>query len=213
MTMPYVDWFLWHADYIEDFKWRLHFQFKVALWRAISREVYIWRAKSRLKGIENFNLEHRSSPVTMKVVGDLEECFMGPVWEMGGGGRPNRGTSGTRMRWLRTLNPRERPACQHGRPLFARPKNIPSLSSPYQTRVPYKHTNIPRSSSSSIIAMCMIGFRPTIYFVHVELDLKASWYVELSCISRYSIHSMGREGERRERERENYCIQVYLSSI
>jgi hypothetical protein len=42
--------FLWHAIYIEDFKWCLHFQFGVALGRAILREVYfegpnrIWRA-------------------------------------------------------------------------------------------------------------------------------------------------------------------------
>ena len=50
VTMPYACWFLWRADYIEDFKWRLHFQFGVALWRVVLREVYfegsnrVWRA-------------------------------------------------------------------------------------------------------------------------------------------------------------------------
>ena len=38
------------ADYIEDFKWRLHFEFGVAFWRVVLREVYfespshVWRA-------------------------------------------------------------------------------------------------------------------------------------------------------------------------
>ena len=39
------------CKYIEDFKWRLHFQSGVAFWRVILREVYFWRPKSRLKGI------------------------------------------------------------------------------------------------------------------------------------------------------------------
>ena len=38
--MPYVCWFLWWADDIEDFKWRLHFQYGVALWRVALGEVY-----------------------------------------------------------------------------------------------------------------------------------------------------------------------------
>ena len=46
VTMPYPCWFLWWADYIENFKWRLHFQLGVAF----------WRAESRLKGIEDFDL-------------------------------------------------------------------------------------------------------------------------------------------------------------
>ena len=50
VTMPCACWFLWGADYIEDFKWRLHFQFGVAFWRVVLREVYfegpnrVWRA-------------------------------------------------------------------------------------------------------------------------------------------------------------------------
>ena len=50
VTMPYACWFLWWwADYIKDFKWRLHFQFGVAFSRVVLREVYfegpnrIWR--------------------------------------------------------------------------------------------------------------------------------------------------------------------------
>ena len=39
-TMPYACWFLWQTYYIEDFKWRLHFQFEVAFWRVVLREVY-----------------------------------------------------------------------------------------------------------------------------------------------------------------------------
>ena len=51
VSMPYACWFLWWADYIEDFKWRLPFQFwKVAFWRVVLKEVYcegpnhVWRA-------------------------------------------------------------------------------------------------------------------------------------------------------------------------
>ena len=50
VIMSYAWWFLWRAKYIEDFKWCLHFQFGVAFWRVVLREVYfeglnrIWRA-------------------------------------------------------------------------------------------------------------------------------------------------------------------------
>jgi hypothetical protein len=50
LTTPHTCWFLWWVDCIEDFKWRLHFQFGVAFWRVVLREVYfegpnrIWRA-------------------------------------------------------------------------------------------------------------------------------------------------------------------------
>ena len=49
VTMPYACWFLWHAYHIENFEWRLHFQFGVAFWRVVLREVYfegpdcVWR--------------------------------------------------------------------------------------------------------------------------------------------------------------------------
>ena len=50
VTKPYTCWFLRLADYIEHFKWRLRFQFGVAFWRVVLREVYfegpnhVWRA-------------------------------------------------------------------------------------------------------------------------------------------------------------------------
>ena len=53
VTMPYVCWLLWRANYNEGFEWRLRFQFGVAFWRPISR----------LKGIEDFNLEHCLGPL------------------------------------------------------------------------------------------------------------------------------------------------------
>jgi hypothetical protein len=40
VTTPFACWFLWRAYYVEDFKWRLGFQFGVAFWRVILREVY-----------------------------------------------------------------------------------------------------------------------------------------------------------------------------
>ena len=43
VTIPYTCWFLWRVDYIENFKWRLHFQFGVVFWRAILRAVYLER--------------------------------------------------------------------------------------------------------------------------------------------------------------------------
>ena len=43
VTVPYASWFLWQADHIEDFKWRLHFQLGVAFWRVVLREVYFER--------------------------------------------------------------------------------------------------------------------------------------------------------------------------
>ena len=50
VTMPYVCWFSWRGDYIEDFKWCLHFQYGVVFSRVILREVYfeglncVWKA-------------------------------------------------------------------------------------------------------------------------------------------------------------------------
>ena len=72
-TMPYACWFLWWADYIEDFKWRLHFQSRVAFWRVILREVYFKGPKSCLKGIQDFNLEHWTHWIAPRA------CF--PSWE------------------------------------------------------------------------------------------------------------------------------------
>ena len=50
LTKPYTCWFLWWANCIEDFKWRLHFQFGVVFGRVVLREVYFeghWRLQSR----------------------------------------------------------------------------------------------------------------------------------------------------------------------
>ena len=59
VTVPYARWFLWRADYTEDFLWRLHFQYGVACWRVVLREVYfegpnrVWRAlKTSILNIE-----------------------------------------------------------------------------------------------------------------------------------------------------------------
>ena len=62
VTMPYACWFLWRAYYIEDFKWRLHFQSRVAFWRIVLREVYFEGSILRLKGVEDLNLEHWLGP-------------------------------------------------------------------------------------------------------------------------------------------------------
>ena len=40
VTMPYTCWFLWQVDDIEDFKWCLRFQVRVAFWRVVLSEVY-----------------------------------------------------------------------------------------------------------------------------------------------------------------------------
>ena len=48
VTMPYTCWFLWRVDYIEDFKWHLHFEIGVAFWRVVLRERYIWKAQNTI---------------------------------------------------------------------------------------------------------------------------------------------------------------------
>ena len=59
-----IDWSIfrmnnaWWANYIGDFKWRLHF----SSWRCILKGCFergiFWRTKSSLNGIKDFNLEH-----------------------------------------------------------------------------------------------------------------------------------------------------------
>jgi hypothetical protein len=51
------------AYYIEDFKWCLHFQFWGCVLEGYFERGICWRAKSRLKGIDNFNLEHLTAMV------------------------------------------------------------------------------------------------------------------------------------------------------
>ena len=58
VTMPYACWFLWRADYNEDFKWHLHFAIWGCVLKGCCERGIFWRAKPRLKGIEDFNLEH-----------------------------------------------------------------------------------------------------------------------------------------------------------
>ena len=67
VTMSYTCWFLWRAYHIEDFKWRLIFQF----WACVLKGCFgglVWRAKSCLKGIEDFNLEHLSGHVSVNFI-------------------------------------------------------------------------------------------------------------------------------------------------
>ena len=68
VTMPYTCWFLWRANYLEDFKWGLHFQIGVAFWRVVLREVYfegpyhVWRAlKTSILNIGFYTLYKCSS--------------------------------------------------------------------------------------------------------------------------------------------------------
>ena len=71
MTVLYACWFLWRANYIKDFKWRLHFQFGIAFWRVLFWERCIfWRAKSCLKGIEDFDLQHWYQPTKYPFIPD-----------------------------------------------------------------------------------------------------------------------------------------------
>ena len=79
LTMPYACWFLWRADYVEDFKWRLHFQFGVAFWRVVLREVYfewpnrVWRA------LKTSILNTRQNPSVAKAHRlhvDIIQCFL-----------------------------------------------------------------------------------------------------------------------------------------
>ena len=86
VTMPYTCRFLWQANYIEDFKWRPRCQLGVAFWRVVLREVIVWRAKSRLKGIEDFNLEH---------CGKGSCCFHGSI--------PGKDSSRQGWQWPRRL--------------------------------------------------------------------------------------------------------------
>ena len=58
VTMPYTCWFLWHANSIEGFKWRLQFGIWGCVLKGCFERGIFWRPKSRLKGIEDFNLEH-----------------------------------------------------------------------------------------------------------------------------------------------------------
>jgi hypothetical protein len=65
VTMPYACRFLWRANYIEDFKWRLHSQYGVAFWGGcFEQERYIlkgqiafewhWRLQSwTTRGVES----------------------------------------------------------------------------------------------------------------------------------------------------------------
>ena len=77
VTMPYPCWFLWCADDTEDFKWHLHFQFGVAFWRVVLREVYfegpnrVWRALKT--SIVNTASGPPSPPLVIEVVGTSPE--------------------------------------------------------------------------------------------------------------------------------------------
>ena len=56
VTMPYACWFMWWVDYIiEDFKWCLHFEFRL-LFEGLFWERYILKAQITFEDIEDFNL-------------------------------------------------------------------------------------------------------------------------------------------------------------
>ena len=89
VTMPHACWFLWRANYIEDFSWRLRFQFGSAFWRFVLREVYfegpncVWRAlKTSILNIdcqeENEVLcratSHEPRAMTVKLWGPQRKC-------------------------------------------------------------------------------------------------------------------------------------------
>ena len=85
--MPYTCWFLWWANGIEDFKWRLHFQFGVAFLNGCFERGIFWRAKSGLKGIEDFNLEHCIEAHILKKWAHHEHffrCVLDPMLGVGG---------------------------------------------------------------------------------------------------------------------------------
>ena len=84
VMMPYVFWFLWPADRIEDFKRCLHFRNGVAFWRALLRDVYFegpnraWRAlKTSILNNGLVNLEALGfNRLCLKVLG----CFF--LWNI-----------------------------------------------------------------------------------------------------------------------------------
>ena len=63
---PYACWFLWRTYYIEDFKWRPHFQFGVAFWRVVLGEVYFEGPNCVWRALKDFNLEHCRYPTWCK---------------------------------------------------------------------------------------------------------------------------------------------------
>ena len=65
LAMPYTCWFLWRADYIEDFKGRLHCQFGFAFWSVVLREVYILKGQIAIKWhcrLRSWTLGHAHTP-------------------------------------------------------------------------------------------------------------------------------------------------------
>ena len=50
VTMPYACWFLWQADYIEDFKWRPHFPIWDCILKGLFWERYILKGQIAFEG-------------------------------------------------------------------------------------------------------------------------------------------------------------------
>ena len=70
VTMPNACWFLWRVDYIDEFKWCVHFQFGVGcVLKGCFESCIFGRPRTRLKGIEDFNLEHWLHPTSEVCVG------------------------------------------------------------------------------------------------------------------------------------------------
>ena len=70
VTIPYTCWFLWWADCIEDFKWRLHFQFGV---EGLFWERYI------LKGQIAFEGHWRLQSWTLARVNQVQHSYPGSL--------------------------------------------------------------------------------------------------------------------------------------
>jgi hypothetical protein len=58
LTMPYTCWFLCRAEYIENFKLTSSFSMWGCVLKGNFERRIFWKAKSYLKGVEDFNLEH-----------------------------------------------------------------------------------------------------------------------------------------------------------
>ena len=85
----------WRAKYLGDVKWRFHFQFWGCILKGYFEKGIIWRAKSRLKGIKDFN--HLKSQCLIQdgfnggeIVTTLKVNALSNIVSMGGKQRPGR---------------------------------------------------------------------------------------------------------------------------
>ena len=81
VTMSYACGFLWSANYniLRTSSDVFYLQFGVTFQKVVLREVYMWRAKSRLKGIEGFNLELQILQIS-NLLGIPQSLFPTTTW-------------------------------------------------------------------------------------------------------------------------------------